>query len=376
MEQNNNQRSLTTGKLELRKLWSVPKAEFIYALFVEVRTQTAALNTETKEPDWDEIVKEELSFQTPQGYVGDEEWAKKTAEHFEIPFPEEEYKEGIEETQETEDTEEDTTEEEEQQIMSLNTILKQRGLMSLKEYDEMMQNQSFISTGYKEIDELINPEGGGFPRGCLSEVCGLSRSGKSRFVRDICLRSDVTALYIDTENALSTKEYNYMKTHGVDIVAEQMLENIWGIVNDAVEEELYDLIVVDSIGATDTQAERDDDNTLSMSTNVQRAKIMAKWLRGLGHILPPKKTAVVFVNHAKPAVGGFGGMSKPCGKSIDFHCMVQLRVSGSDSKSSITGGTKKPFNVVCTKTRYALSNQEVKLKIDLDPYKEIKELKD
>lgn len=86
----NNQRSLTTGNLELRKLWSVPKAEFIYVLFVEVKTQTAALKD--GEPDWDNIEKEELDFQTPQGYVGDEEWAHRTADHFEIEFPEEEYK--------------------------------------------------------------------------------------------------------------------------------------------------------------------------------------------------------------------------------------------------------------------------------------------
>ncbi|MDO5452080.1 MAG: hypothetical protein Q4F56_03260, partial [Candidatus Saccharibacteria bacterium] len=97
--------------------------------------------------------------------------------------------------------------------MSLNEILKQRGLMSLDDYDKIMQNQSFISTGYKEIDELICPDGGGFPRGCLSEICGMSRCGKSRFMRDICLRPDVKALYIDTENALSTKEYNWMKDH-------------------------------------------------------------------------------------------------------------------------------------------------------------------
>ena len=85
--------------------------------------------------------------------------------------------------------------------MSLNTILKQRGLMSQKDYDAMMQNQSFISTGFPEIDEIICPEGGGFPRGCLSEICGMSRCGKSRFVRDICMRPEVKALYIDTENS-------------------------------------------------------------------------------------------------------------------------------------------------------------------------------
>ena len=96
--QPNNVRSVTTGKLELRKLWSVPQAEFIYALFVEVRVETAEMETvtvdgkETTKPNWDKITTSELDWRTPQGYVGDEEWAKKTAEHFEIAFPEEEYK--------------------------------------------------------------------------------------------------------------------------------------------------------------------------------------------------------------------------------------------------------------------------------------------
>lgn len=257
--------------------------------------------------------------------------------------------------------------------MSLNEILKQRGLMSLDDYDKIMQNQSFISTGYKEIDELICPDGGGFPRGCLSEICGMSRCGKSRFMRDICLRPDVKALYIDTENALSTKEYNYMKDHGVDIMAEQLLENIWGVVNDAIDENLYDLIVVDSVGATDTQAERDDDNTMNMSTSVQRAKIMSKWLRGLNAHIMGKKTALVFVNHLKEAVGGYGHqMAKPCGKSIDFHCMVQLQCSGGDSTITSTG--KKDFDVLCKKTRYTIVGKKVKVKIDLDPYKPIKEI--
>lgn len=92
--QPNNTRSITTGKLELRKLWSVPKAEFIYALFVEVNVETCELKDD--KPDWSHITSKELSWQTPQGYVGDEEWAHKTADHFEIPFPEEEYKIGEE----------------------------------------------------------------------------------------------------------------------------------------------------------------------------------------------------------------------------------------------------------------------------------------
>ena len=102
-QQPKNQRSTTTGKLELRKLWSVPKAEFIYALFVEVISETCEMeegahyNNGGKEevertPNWDKITTTDLSWQTPQGYVGDEEWARRTAEHFEIEFPKEEFK--------------------------------------------------------------------------------------------------------------------------------------------------------------------------------------------------------------------------------------------------------------------------------------------
>lgn len=93
-KQPSNQKSTTTGKLELRKLWNVPKAEFMYALFLEVKT----VAYEMKETDGEKVidetkpVSEELSWQTPQGYVGDEEWAKKTAEHFGIAMPESEYK--------------------------------------------------------------------------------------------------------------------------------------------------------------------------------------------------------------------------------------------------------------------------------------------
>ena len=89
-QQPKNIRSMTTGKLELRKLWSVPKAEFIYALFVEVKTETAELKDD--EPNWDNIIDTRLDWNAPQGYIGDEEWAKKTAEHFEIDFPTEEFK--------------------------------------------------------------------------------------------------------------------------------------------------------------------------------------------------------------------------------------------------------------------------------------------
>lgn len=90
----NDKISKTTGKLELRKLWSVPQAEFIYALFLEVETTTYELKEDNGKMVIDESkpTGKETTWQTPQGYVGNEEWAKKTADHFGIAFPAEEYK--------------------------------------------------------------------------------------------------------------------------------------------------------------------------------------------------------------------------------------------------------------------------------------------
>ena len=86
-----NIRSKTNGKLELRKLWHIPEAKYIWALYIGYEQETCELVDD--EPDWTNITSHEEGFQNPQGYVGDEEWGKKTAEHFGIEFPTEEYKE-------------------------------------------------------------------------------------------------------------------------------------------------------------------------------------------------------------------------------------------------------------------------------------------
>jgi len=85
-----NIRSRMTSELELRKLWHIPEAKYIWALYIGYEQETCELVD--GEPNWDNIIKTEKGFNNPQGYVGDEEWAKKTAEHFGIEFPTEEYK--------------------------------------------------------------------------------------------------------------------------------------------------------------------------------------------------------------------------------------------------------------------------------------------
>ena len=82
--------------VELRKHWDVREASYIYAVYARYIEETAATTGTGKHivPDWNKIVKRQYVWGPliAQGGAGDEEWAKKTAEHFNIVVPTNEYK--------------------------------------------------------------------------------------------------------------------------------------------------------------------------------------------------------------------------------------------------------------------------------------------
>lgn len=110
-----NVRSRMLGKKwELRKLWNVPEAVFVYALYVDYEEQTAPLvpNPEFKEdtppsvlnqpsiPDWDNATTNTMMGPAmAQGSMGDLDWAQRTAEHFNIDVPEVEWEDTANESE-------------------------------------------------------------------------------------------------------------------------------------------------------------------------------------------------------------------------------------------------------------------------------------
>lgn len=225
---------------------------------------------------------------------------------------------------------------------ALDKILKARGLTTTQEYDKIMNSQEFIPTGYPDLDILIQSDGlGGIPRSKITEIAGAFASGKSRFVKDICLRPDLKALYIDAENSLPTPEYNHLRQH-CDIMFENQLENIWGVVNDALGQELYDIIVIDSLASCVTQAERDDDNSISMNASLGKAKLMSAWIRKMIPLLTGSGTAVVFVNHLATEIGTrYTNYTTPGGSAVKYYSNLRLYFKslkgGYDAKNSTQG---------------------------------------
>lgn len=260
-------------------------------------------------------------------------------------------------------------------LSALDKVLKANGVTTTEEYDKVMSARSFIPTGYKELDELISKDPlGGIPTGAITEIFGMSASMKSRFVKDIALRPEIHALYIDTENSLTEKEYNYLKQHGVDVVIEGVIENIWGVVGEVLDfrgKDAYDLIVLDSLGAATTTTEIADGSDVTMSNMLSKSKVMTQWTKHIINRLWKTQTAFVFINHKKLSPGYIKNVNTPGGSSVKF--ISSLRLDFSAPNSAFKKG-EQTVEVKLAKSRFSNKNDSVKIKIGTDPYKEIKEI--
>ena len=247
--------------------------------------------------------------------------------------------------------------------MSLDDILKGRGLQTMAEYEELISNRTFISTGFPELDNLIQDGNGGIPRNCITEIYGMSSVGKSRFCKNIAIRPDVKTLYIDTENSLPADEFKFLREHGVDCISENVIETIWGIVNDVLAQEHYDLIIVDSLAAMVSNVELAADNEQTMSTVLAQAKAMTSWMKQLIRMLNGSNTAFIFVNHKKIAPGVVHTVNTPGGASPKFYS--SLRLDFKANKKDIKGTVQK-VEVEIAKSRFSSKNTTVKIPLELD----------
>lgn len=249
--------------------------------------------------------------------------------------------------------------------MSLDDILKGRGLQTMAEYEELINNRTFIPTGYEELDNLIQEGGGGIPRNCITEVYGMSSVGKSRFCKNIAVRPDIKALYIDTENSLPADEFKFLREHGVDCICENVIETIWGIINDVLDakDDRYDLIIVDSLAALVSNDELAADNEQTMSTRLSQAKAMTSWMKQLIRKLNGSNTAFIFVNHKKIAPGPVPIVNTPGGASPKYYS--SLRLDFKANKKDIKGTVQK-LEVEIAKSRFSSKNTSIKIPLELD----------
>jgi recombination protein RecA len=200
-------------------------------------------------------------------------------------------------------------------------------------------DEQFIPTGIPEVDNII---GGGVYRGRITEVWGQEGVGKTNFVTRMLAAAskDYKVLYVDSEFALNTER---MKALGVDLdsidyIADARLERVAELLIQAVSENKYDLIILDSIAyLTPTTV---DTNQVGENSIGLFSRLIKHWIVKFRPRLGVSKTACVVINQYRKPLGLYVKAESPGGTSWHHAVDVRLLLT-SNSGDKIMKGSER-----------------------------------
>ena len=212
--------------------------------------------------------------------------------------------------------------------------------------------KEWVSTGSTILDLAIsNRKWGGFPVGRVCEITGLEQSGKSLLAAHTLLSTQKKgglAVYIDTENALSTeflsaiglnlKEMLYIPLETVEDIFESV-ETIIEKVRSSDKDRLV-TIVVDSIAGASTKTEMAADFDKDGYATA-KALIISKAMRKITNLIGRERICLIFTNQLRQKMNApafSDPWTAPGGKSVPFHASVRIRLSSIGAiKAKING---------------------------------------
>jgi len=192
-------------------------------------------------------------------------------------------------------------------------------------------------TGFPTVDH-INSGIGGFPRGGITLIHGLESTGKTTFVLEAIRYAmnndpDILGLYIDVENAL-TKDFLIAKGISPERLSLSSLntEDALTIAKNAIAENIYDIIVIDSLAKLDSKNMMTGDVGDKKQRN-QRARIITEFLRFISFTLRQSNSALILINQE---IENQDKKTKydpdtvlPCGKQQVFSANLRLQIKRS-----------------------------------------------
>ncbi len=212
--------------------------------------------------------------------------------------------------------------------------------------------KEWVSTGSTILDLAIsNRKNGGFPVGRVCEITGLEQSGKSLLAAHTLLNTQKKgglAVYIDTENALSTeflsaiglnlKEMLYIPLETVEDIFETV-ETIIEKVRSSDKNRLV-TIVVDSIAGASTKTEMAADFDKDGYATA-KALIISKAMRKITNLIGRERICLIFTNQLRQKLNApafSDPWTTPGGKGIPFHASVRIRLSSIGAiKAKVNG---------------------------------------
>lgn len=222
-----------------------------------------------------------------------------------------------------------------------------------------------FETGFPTFDH-INSGIGGFPRGGMTLVHGLESCGKSTFVLEaaryqIKINPDTYILYIDVENSLTESFLRYKEFDPQKLVICPLpSEDAFDVAETAIKENVYDMIVIDSLAKVESEKTLDKDinESKQMST---RASLISEFLKRISLCLRRSKTALVCINqetqNMKKKTPYDPDTILPCGNQQKFTANLRIQLKrGITLKNG--AGEKIGYVTNMTSAKNKIANRE------------------
>lgn len=212
----------------------------------------------------------------------------------------------------------------------LAELNKKYGVMTINRLaDKPKVVVDVISTGSRSLNKAIGA--GGFPKGRIIELWGLEASGKTLITLSAaaeCQKEGGKVAFIDAEHAFNAA---FAKTLGVDVdnlifcqpdYGEQGLD----IVETLLENNVVDLIIVDSVAGLVPQKELDGE--MGDSHIGVQARMMGQAMRKLTGPAAKSNTAVVFINQIREKIGVMFGDPRTTtgGNALKYYASLRMEV--------------------------------------------------
>ncbi len=203
--------------------------------------------------------------------------------------------------------------------------------ISIKELDKP---QEIIKTGNLNLDSILGC--GGIPKSRITEIYGNESSGKTTIALQVAKQSTLVkekVLYIDMECTLNIE---YIRHNGIDfefmtICRPKNGEKAFAIIEDALKENLYSLIIIDSVAAMNSESELDE--SIEENTKIGlHARLMSRGLRRIQNPLSNSNTAIIFINQLREKIGIMYGNPETTtgGKALKFFSTLRIEVKKID----------------------------------------------
>lgn len=206
----------------------------------------------------------------------------------------------------------------------------------------------WIPTGSRWLDSIISIKGmAGIPLGKITELAGLSGTGKSYMAAQIAAnaqKKDIFVVYFDAESAVDPEflqlsgcdvEKNFLYYQAISV--EKVLESI-EMLMDSYPQQRF-LFIWDSIAATSSEKELESDFN-PQSTMAVKPRIFSKAFPKLTIPLANNQCALLLINQLKTnittniAEAMTTPYTAPGGKAIEYFSSLRIWLTGRKSKAS------------------------------------------